>query len=91
MPNAYPVYDSKYKENVSFIQKWLAEHHPNWFQIGRSGQHRYNNQDHSMMTAVEAVLSLTGEQTCSYWDVNVDDEYLEESKNSTGRSAPTFG
>lgn len=91
VPNAYPVYDSKYKENVSFIQKWLAEHHPNWFQIGRSGQHRYNNQDHSMMTAVEAVLSLTGEQTCSYWDVNVDDEYLEESKNSTGRSAPTFG
>lgn len=91
VPNAYPVYDSNYKENVSFIQRWLGENHPNWFQIGRSGQHRYNNQDHSMMTAVEAVLSLTDEQSCSYWDVNVDDEYHEESKNSTGRSAPTFG
>lgn len=91
VPNAYPVYDSEYKKNVDFVQNWLAENHPNWYQIGRSGQHRYNNQDHSMMTAVEAVKSLSGTQSCSYWDVNVDDEYHEESKNSSGRAAPTFG
>ncbi len=91
VPNAYPVYDSEYKVNVEYVQRWLKENHPNWFQIGRSGQHRYNNQDHSMMTAVEAVLSLENKQTCSYWDVNVDEEYHEESKNSSGRSAPTFG
>ena len=91
VPNAYPVYDSEYKNNVLYIQHWLAQHHPNWFQIGRSGQHRYNNQDHSMMTAVEAVASLSGTQSCFYWDVNVDDDYHEESKNSTGRAAPIVG
>jgi UDP-galactopyranose mutase len=91
VPNAYPVYDSEYKKNVDFVQNWLAVNHPNWYQIGRSGQHRYNNQDHSMMTAVEAVKSLSGSHSCSYWDVNVDDEYHEESKNSSGRAAPTFG
>jgi UDP-galactopyranose mutase len=89
VPNAYPVYDADYKDNVEYIKDWLAINHPNWYQIGRSGQHRYNNQDHSMMTAVEAVNSLTGIHTCSYWEVNVDDEYHEESKNASGRSAPT--
>jgi protoporphyrinogen oxidase len=90
VPNAYPVYDSEYKKNVKYIENWLSEHHPNWFQIGRSGQHRYNNQDHSMMTAVEAVALLDKENSCWYWDVNVDEEYQEQSKNPTGRSAPVF-
>jgi protoporphyrinogen oxidase len=90
VPNAYPVYDSDYKKNVDFVINWLTIEHPNVYQIGRSGQHRYNNQDHSMMTAVEAVLSLVGKQSCSYWEVNVDDEYHEESNNSSGRAAPVF-
>lgn len=75
---------------MKFIENWLLENHPNWFQIGRSGQHRYNNQDHSMMTAVEAVAMLDQENSCWYWDVNVDEEYQEESKNPTGRNAPMF-
>lgn len=91
VPNAYPVYDSIYLNSVKYIKDWLTQYHPNWFQIGRSGQHRYNNQDHSMMTAVEAVHSLVGNQTCSYWEVNVDDEYHEELKNDSGRAAPTLG
>lgn len=90
VPNAYPIYDTEYKKNVRFIENWLLENHPNWFQIGRSGQHRYNNQDHSMMTAVEAVAMLDQENSCWYWDVNVDEEYQEESKNPTGRNAPIF-
>jgi protoporphyrinogen oxidase len=88
VPNAYPVYDATYKESVQFVRNWLAVNHPNLYQIGRSGQHRYNNQDHSMMTAVEAVLSLEGKETCSYWEVNVDDDYHEEFKNGSGRAAP---
>jgi protoporphyrinogen oxidase len=91
VPRAYPVYDENYRESVEGIRKWLFENHPNWYQIGRNGQHRYNNQDHSMMTAVEAVNVLGAEPSDHYWDVNVDEEYHEEKEASkTGRDAPIF-
>ena len=53
MPTAYPVYDLNYSENVNNISEWINQDHPNIFPIGRNGMHRYNNQDHSMMTAVK--------------------------------------
>ena len=53
MPKAYPVYDLNYSENVNNISEWINQDHPNIFPIGRNGMHRYNNQDHSMMTAVK--------------------------------------
>jgi len=86
---AYPVYDSDYKESVRVIREWLSEYHPNWFQIGRNGQHRYNNQDHSMLTASLAVESLLkNSRSVDYWDVNLDDEYHEEASQT--RDAPVF-
>ena len=88
MPKAYPVYDLNYSENVNVIKDWLNNSHPNIFPIGRNGMHRYNNQDHSMMTAVMSVRNIFGEKN-NIWEINVEDDYHEEV--STGRAAPTIG
>lgn len=87
VPKAYPVYDKDYQTNVSRIKEWLRIHHPNWFQIGRNGQHRYNNQDHSMLTAVHAVLNYRG-NNLDYWNINLEDDYHEEISSS--RQAPWY-
>ena len=76
MEKAYPVYDQSYKENLSVIRAYL-DTIPNLQLIGRNGQHRYNNQDHSMLTAVYAARNLCGADY-DLWDVNVDGEYHEE-------------
>ena len=86
MPKAYPVYDLDYSENVSLISEWLAKEHPNIFPIGRNGMHRYNNQDHSMMTAVKSVRNIILNEDNDIWSINVEEDYHEEV--STGRSAP---
>ena len=62
MPKAYPVYDEGYDLRVQAIRDWLALEAPNVHPVGRNGMHRYNNQDHSMMTAMLTVESLYGEQ-----------------------------
>lgn len=75
MPKAYPVYDSDYNEALGTVRAWLDELE-NFTSIGRNGQHRYNNQDHSMVTALNAVRNLAGADL-DIWDVNVDEEYHE--------------
>ncbi|MDQ1437833.1 MAG: hypothetical protein QOK43_1462 [Acidimicrobiaceae bacterium] len=94
MPKAYPVYDEAYQANVEALRKWLSVEVPNCAPVGRNGMHRYNNQDHSMLTAMLAVENIYGADH-DVWDVNVDDEYHEERKDSgssgtsgTGRDAP---
>ena len=87
MPKAYPVYDLNYAKNVNTIKDWLNDSHPNILPIGRNGMHRYNNQDHSMMTAVKSVRNIFGEKN-NIWEINVEDDYHEEV--STGRDAPTI-
>ena len=78
MPKAYPVYDGDYQGALQVIRKWL-ESLPNLHLVGRNGQHRYNNQDHSMVTAVFAAENIVaGRQVRDVWDVNVDAEYHEE-------------
>ncbi|HEV7887683.1 MAG TPA: NAD(P)/FAD-dependent oxidoreductase [Acidimicrobiales bacterium] len=91
MPKAYPVYDEAYQANVETLRKWLDVCVPNVAPVGRNGMHRYNNQDHSMLTAMLAVENLYGGDH-DVWDVNVDDEYHEErdAKPSTGRDAPVL-
>lgn len=74
---AYPVYDESYLKAVEGIRSWLTEVHPKWFQIGRNGQHRYNNQDHSMLTASIAVKNFLQGSKMDYWDVNLGEDYLE--------------
>lgn len=92
MPKAYPVYDEHYQRNVDVLRGWLDANVPNLIPVGRNGMHRYNNQDHSMLTAMLAVENIFGADH-DVWDVNVDDEYHEEKKDSaprTGRDAPVL-
>ena len=83
---AYPVYDEHYSDAVETIRGWV-DSIPNLQSVGRNGQHRYNNQDHSMMTGVLAARNLMGEQH-DIWAVNVEQDYHEEGR-STGSSGAT--
>jgi protoporphyrinogen oxidase len=77
MAKAYPVYDEGYKAKLNIIRDWLALEVPNVHPVGRNGMHRYNNQDHSMLTAMLTVETLYGE-TFNTWEVNVEADYHEE-------------
>jgi protoporphyrinogen oxidase len=77
VPKAYPMYDSSYREAVAEIRGYL-EHFENLKTFGRNGLHRYNNQDHSMWTAILATLSYTDGIPRDVWSVNTKAEYLEE-------------
>ena len=83
MPKAYPVYDQSYKDNLSVIRDYLASIE-NLQLIGRNGQHRYNNQDHSMLTGLYAARNVCGADY-DVWDVNVDGEYHEEGPDHARR------
>jgi len=74
-PKAYPVYDRDYRENLEILQHYLASFE-NLQTVGRNGMHRYNNQDHSMLTAVLAVQNLYGGQH-DLWSVNTERSYHE--------------
>jgi len=76
MKKAYPVYDQARVGNVAILQSYLNGLE-NLQTIGRNGQHRYNNQDHSMLTGLYAARNIVGAQR-DVWAVNVDDEYHEE-------------
>ena len=73
---AYPLYDGDYRDALDTIRQWL-DNFPNLQVVGRNGMHRYNNQDHSMLTAMLAVKNILGEQH-DLWAVNVEEEYHEE-------------
>jgi protoporphyrinogen oxidase len=96
MPKAYPYYDADYKRNVELMRKWLEVNVPNVHPVGRNGMHRYNNQDHSMYTAMLTVENLLG-AAHDVWSVNVEEEYHEEMSRGgaaarggegSGRAAP---
>lgn len=77
-PKAYPVYDDNYRWNVEMVRRDLKLHYPNLHLIGRNGMHKYNNQDHAMMTAVLTVRNiLAGQELYDVWAVNEDAEYHE--------------
>jgi protoporphyrinogen oxidase len=92
MPKAYPYYDTHYRANVARIVEYLDANVKGLHLIGRNGMHRYNNQDHSMYTAMLTVENLFGAKH-DIWSVNVEEEYHEESRSSgagTGRDAPVL-
>jgi protoporphyrinogen oxidase len=95
MPKAYPVYDATYSAHVDVIRGWLADHVANVYAVGRNGMHKYNNQDHSMYTAMLAVENIVKGTTHDVWAVNVEKEYHEERADDdgagTGRAAPVIG
>jgi UDP-galactopyranose mutase len=78
MPKAYPMYDATYKENVEILRRWLDENVANVHPVGRNGMHRYNNQDHSMYTAMLTVENIVTGSAHDVWEVNVEAEYHEE-------------
>lgn len=75
---AYPVYDDAYAANVAEMRTELEEKYPSLHLVGRNGMHRYNNQDHAMMTAMLTVRNIeAGERLYDIWQVNEDAEYHE--------------
>lgn len=90
MPKAYPVYDDAYLEHVRTIRSWL-ERFENLAVAGRNGMHKYNNQDHSMMSAVLAARNFLGLGHYDPWKVNTDAEYHEDGGDEgapAGRAVP---
>ncbi len=86
MPKAYPVYDSVYREHLDTVRTFIdpiANLHP----VGRNGMHKYNNQDHSMLTAMMTVWNMQGADH-DIWAVNTDFEYHEEMKKEHAERQP---
>jgi protoporphyrinogen oxidase len=77
VPKAYPMYDAEYAERVEELRGWLANIQ-NLQQVGRNGLHRYNNSDHSMLTAMRAVDNLLEGTHHDIWAVNAESVYHEE-------------
>ena len=88
-PKAYPVYDEGYELALDSSRQFL-EQFDNLQLVGRNGMHKYNNQDHSMLTAMLAVRNLFGEQH-DLWSVNADDEYHEQTPAAAPRTTPPTG
>ena len=81
---AYPVYDENYKARIKTIRESLSQACPGLHQIGRNGMHRYNNQDHSMMTGIITANNILKPNTAKDpWLVNQDAEYIEEETEQT--------
>src|SRR6266849_1188030 len=77
-PKAYPVYDDSYRDHMAMIRRDLEQSYPSLHLIGRNGMHKYNNQDHAMMTAMLTARNiLAGERIHYIWEVNEDAEYHE--------------
>ncbi|HEX9070291.1 MAG TPA: NAD(P)/FAD-dependent oxidoreductase [Ktedonobacterales bacterium] len=91
-PKAYPVYDDVYQQHLAVIRGYLAERLPNLALVGRNGMHHYNNQDHSMMTALLAARNIALGASFDPWKVNTDAEYHEDAQpeddDASGRLVP---
>jgi protoporphyrinogen oxidase len=89
---AYPVYDDDYQAHVNVVREYLARALPNLYLAGRNGMHKYNNQDHSMMTALLVARRITTGSTLDPWKVNADAVYHEDirvgERDATGRLVP---
>jgi len=77
MPKAYPMYDNGWADQVQTIRRYLETTLPNLQLVGRNGMHKYNNQDHSMMTALCAARNILGENH-DLWAINTEADYHEE-------------
>jgi hypothetical protein len=81
-----------YQERVAVIRDYLAAKLPNLHLVGRNGMHKYNNQDHSMMTALLVARKIATGSSLDPWKVNADAVYHEDvrvgDKDLSGRQAP---
>jgi hypothetical protein len=86
MPKAYPIYDSTYRSHLETIRSFI-DTIPNLHTVGRNGMHKYNNQDHSMYTAMLAVDNLEG-AAHDLWAVNTDFDYHEVQRIASTAASP---
>src|SRR5206468_7922427 len=78
---AYPVYDDDYAKHVATLREEFEFRFPTLHLVGRNGMHKYNNQDHAMMTAMLCVQNILAEKKVyDLWQVNQDAEYHEAGK-----------
>ena len=84
---AYPVYDAHYGTLLDTIKEWLTGL-ANFHTIGRNGLHKYNNQDHSMLTAIMAVGDAVSGEASDVWAVNTDRSYHEEVRIPPNEERP---
>ena len=87
VPHAYPIYDETYASRVAVLRDWV-ERVDGLQQIGRNGLHRYNNLDHSMLTAARAVENICDDADHDVWAVNADSWYHEELERRRGVAVP---
>jgi protoporphyrinogen oxidase len=91
-PKAYPVYDDSYQAHVDVVRDYLRTQLTNLHLIGRNGMHKYNNQDHSMMTALLVAKNIATGSSYDPWNVNAEAVYHEDvhvgEKDATGRQVP---
>jgi protoporphyrinogen oxidase len=85
MPKAYPVYDGEYDGHLRVLRRWL-EGFENLASVGRNGQHRYNNQDHSMLTGHYAARNVAG-ASLDVWSVNEEQAFHEEVRDRERKPA----
>ncbi len=83
VPRAYPMYDSYYREALEIVRPYVNSFE-NLATCGRNGLHRYNNQDHSMWTAILAAVNLADGTSHDVWSVNTEADYLEEGEMVDG-------
>ena len=81
MPKAYPIYDSMYRRHLDTLRSFI-DPITNLHTVGRNGMHKYNNQDHSMLTALLALQNMQG-ASYDIWSVNTDFDYHEEQQVET--------
>ena len=84
-PKAYPFYDGNYRANVDVMRKWIEANTPNVYPVGRNGMHRYNNQDHSMFTAMLSVANIDGADH-DIWAVNVEQDTTRRARRPPPRA-----
>jgi len=88
-PKAYPVYNGEYAQHLATIKQYLGQFE-NLQTVGRNGLHKYNNQDHSMLTAILAVENIFGAQH-DLWEVNTERSYHEEVRVNPKNKTPQTG
>jgi len=88
VPKAYPVYDAVYQRGIAAIRHFLGAV-PNLQLVGRNGMHRYNNQDHSMLTAILAARNVMG-ASYDLWDLTIDSGHLEEGNRLDATDLQAF-
>lgn len=89
VPKSYPVYDSGYRESLDVVREYV-DGLENFQTIGRNGLHRYNNQDHAMLTGMLAVRNMVLGQKNDLWNVNAEQEYHEEVRSAADAAVNTM-